>query len=322
MTAAPSNLGPVEPASVEVDVIAEGLAFPEGPIALDDGSVLLVEIAAGLLVRIDQTGRKHVVADLGGGPNGAAIGPDGAVYVCNNGGFTWHREPGQLLVAGTPSDHAGGWIERVDLATGNVERLFEACGDRRLNGPNDLAFDQSGGFYFTDHGKPRERLIDRGAVYYATADGQRIQEVVFPISLPNGIALSPDEKQLYVAETETARLWRFSVTSPGRLEQLPFPSPNGGDLVFAPGGFQRFDGIKVEAGGNIAVATLERGGITTVTEAGEAVDFVPLGDRRTSNLCFAGSDRRTVYVTLSSSGRLVRLAWPRPGHRLPFLDLC
>ena len=144
--------------------------------------------------------------------------------------------------------------------------------------------------------------------------------MIFPISLPNGIALAPDEKQLFVVETETARLWAFSVLAPGVLERLPFPSPNGGRLVYGAGGFQRFDGIKVEASGNICVATLERGGITTVTIQDGFAQHVPLPDRRTTNLCFAGPDLRTVYVTLSSTGQLVRLPWPRAGHRLNFVE--
>ena len=77
--------------------IASGLAFPEGPIALADGSVILVEIAGGRLTRISPTGKKQVVAELGGGPNGAAIGPDGKCYVCNNGGFTWHKDDQNYL---------------------------------------------------------------------------------------------------------------------------------------------------------------------------------------------------------------------------------
>ena len=74
-----------------MQTIATDLQFPEGPIAMDDGSVILVEIARGTLSRVLPDGRVEVIADLGGGPNGAAIGPDGAVYVCNNGGFDWHR---------------------------------------------------------------------------------------------------------------------------------------------------------------------------------------------------------------------------------------
>ena len=70
-----------------IRTIADGLQFPEGPIAMPDGSVIVVEIARGTLTRVLLDGRKEVIADTGGGPNGAAIGPDGACYVCNNGGF-------------------------------------------------------------------------------------------------------------------------------------------------------------------------------------------------------------------------------------------
>ena len=70
-------------------VIAKGLKFPEGPIWMDDDSIILVEIARGTLSRVLPSGEINVVANLGGGPNGAAIGPDGSCYVCNNGGFEW-----------------------------------------------------------------------------------------------------------------------------------------------------------------------------------------------------------------------------------------
>jgi gluconolactonase len=306
--------------NIEPEIVCEGLGFPEGPVALRDGSVLLVEIAEGLLVRISAKGEKSVVASLGGGPNGAAIGPDGAVYVCNNGGLAFHREPGVTRVIGTPADYSGGRIERVDLATGRFERLYDACDGVPLNGPNDLVFDRHGGFYFTDHGKVRETSIDRGRIYYAKADGSMIRRVIFPISMPNGIALSPDEDTLYVAETETARLWSFRILSPGEVDLLPFPSPNGGRIVYGAGGFQRFDSMKVEAGGRVCVATLQIGGITTISPADGFAEHTPMPDRNTTNLCFGGPDLRTVYVTLSHSGRLARARWPRAGHPLNFVD--
>ena len=84
---------------MDFDVIAQGLQFPEGPIAMNDGSVILVEIARGTLTRA-WNGRTEVIAHLGGGPNGAAIGPDGAVYVCNNGGFEWRQWKGMLVPSG------------------------------------------------------------------------------------------------------------------------------------------------------------------------------------------------------------------------------
>ncbi|HUE39691.1 MAG TPA: SMP-30/gluconolactonase/LRE family protein, partial [Candidatus Binatia bacterium] len=121
--------------------IASGLQFPEGPIAMPDGSVILVEIQRGTLSRVTPDGKIGVIAKTGGGPNGAAIGPDGKVYVCNNGGFEWH-EIGGLTVPGLqPKDYSGGRIERVDIDTGKVEVLYTECDGHRLCGPNDIVFD-------------------------------------------------------------------------------------------------------------------------------------------------------------------------------------
>ena len=122
---------------------------------LPDGSVLVVEIAAGQITRIGPDGRKTVVARPGGGPNGAAFGPDGHLYVCNNGGFAWKEVDGGLRPAGQPADYSGGRIERVNIETGKVEVLYTHCGGNPLKGPNDIVFDAGGGFYFTDHGKRR-----------------------------------------------------------------------------------------------------------------------------------------------------------------------
>ena len=97
-------------------VVARGLRFPEGPIAMSDGSVLLVEVARGTLSRVRPDGEIEVVAELGGGPNGAALGPDGAVYVCNNGGFRWHEGRHGLLPLGQADDYSGGRLRAVGPA--------------------------------------------------------------------------------------------------------------------------------------------------------------------------------------------------------------
>ncbi len=102
-----------------IRVVAAGLRFPEGPVALADGSVLLVEIEAARLTRVAADGTKTTVSQHTGGPNGAAIGPDGKVYICNNGGFTWRELPNiGLIPTGQAEDYSGGRIERVDLAIG------------------------------------------------------------------------------------------------------------------------------------------------------------------------------------------------------------
>ena len=247
------------------DVVARGLRFPEGPVPMRDGSVVLVEIERGTVSRAMPDGRVSVAAQPGGGPNGLAVGPDGALHVCNNGGFAWMREAGNLRPTAQPDDYSGGRIERLDLATGAVQVLYESCDGHGLRGPNDLVFDRHGGFYFTDLGKVRKRDRDHGGVYYAMADGSAITELAYPLVTPNGCGLSPDGGTLYVAETETARLWAFDLDSPGRLRRHNGPAPHGGRLVCGLGGYQRFDSLKVMESGAIAVATLVTGCITVIS---------------------------------------------------------
>lgn len=297
---------------MNVDVVCRGLQFPEGPIALPDGDVLLVEIARGTLTRVSPAGTCTVVATLGGGPNGAALGPDGRCYVCNNGGFQWIEREGRLYPGEQPDDYSGGRIEAVDLGSGRVETLYTHCDGRRFRGPNDLVFDRTGGFWFTDHGKTRARERDRTGVFYARADGSSIREVVFPMEGPNGIGLSPDERELYVAETMPGRLWAYPIVAPGVVA--------AGERRLLPGieGFYLYDSLAVDAAGNVCVATLVNGGISIVSPRGEPARFVPMPDRLTTNICFGGTGLHTAYVTLSSTGQLVRTTWDVPGLALNF----
>jgi gluconolactonase len=297
-------------------VIASDLAFPEGPVALPDGSVLVVEIAAGRLTRVHANGERMVAANVGGGPNGAALGPDGHCYVCNNGGFSWRTDNGFSRPTGPAADYAGGSIQRVNLATAAVETLYTHCDGTPLHGPNDIVFDGDGGFWFTDFGKTFEDRILRGAVYYARTDGTLIRRAAQPLLTPNGIGLSPDGRTLYVAETETSRLWSYPIAGPGQLGHEPWPSPNGGRLVHGLPGYQRFDSLAVEAGGNICVATLVRGGISVFSPGGELLEFHEAPEGYCTNICFGGPDRRTAYITLSGYGQLVAVPWPRAGLAL------
>ena len=97
----------------ELREITTGLLFPEGPIAMPDGSVVLVEIARRCLTRVLPDGRKEVVASPGGGPNGAAIGPDGKCYLCNNGGFEFLQSEHGLRPVVQAWDYSGGRIGRA-----------------------------------------------------------------------------------------------------------------------------------------------------------------------------------------------------------------
>lgn len=302
--------------------MATNLRFPEGPIAMPDGSVLLVEIEGKTLTRVGADGHVERIAQLAGGPNGAAIGPDSKVFICNNGGFKWHdTSENGIRPIGQADDYVGGWIETVDLQTGHVDRLYDASDAGPLHGPNDLVFDRHGGFWFTDHGKTRSRDVDRGGVCYAKADGTSIREVIFPMWSPNGIGLSADEHTLYVAETFTGRVWAFDLSGPGEIARQPWPhSPNGGRLLIGLPGYQNFDSLALDSVGNICVATLANGGITVIAPDGSASSHIAMPDPMTTNICFGGPDLRTAYVTLSSTGKLVTMTWPQPGLPLNYLN--
>jgi gluconolactonase len=304
----------------DVTEIASGLQFPEGPIAMPDGSVVLVEIARGTLSRVSPNGEITVIADCGGGPNGAALGPDGKVYVCNNGGSFQFHDLGGLMVPDVvaPDSYRGGSIERIDLDTGEVETIYTECDGHPLRAPNDIVFDHAGGFWFTDHGIRTERESDRTAVYYAAADGSSIAEAIFPLDSPNGISLSPDDDRLYVAETQTGRIWSWEVAGPGVLgPPAPF-SFHGGALLHGAPDYQLFDSMAVDGEGWVCQATLINGGITQVSPDGAQVEFLALPDPMVTNICFGGDDYRTAYITCSGTGTLVSVPWPRAGLELAY----
>ena len=301
----------------EMREITTGLQFPEGPVCLADGSVLVVEIRRGTLTRVLPDGGQKIVADLGGGPNGAAIGPDGACYVCNNGGFEWH-DVGPIAIPGDqPAHYQGGSIQRVDLATGEATTLYTECDGHPLCGPNDIVFDEQGGFWFTDHGKTRPRDRDRTGIYYALPDGSKIEEKIFPCDAPNGIGLSPDGKRLYAAETHVGRVFYWDLAGPGEIAANAF-SPNGGHLLVGLPGLQLLDSLAVDAEGNVCVATLVNGGITSISPDGQTVTHFPTGDPMTTNIAFGGEGLRTGYITLSGTGRLVATEWATAGLELAF----
>jgi gluconolactonase len=302
-----THLGIPQIEAADAVLVADGLGRPEGPVALPDGDLLVVELDAGTLTRIRPDGSREVAGRCGGGPNGAAVGPDGAVYVCNNGGH-W------------PDHYVGGSIQRVDLATGAVEVLYDSCDGHPLCGPNDLVFDADGGFWFTDTGKFRGRTRDEGGVYYARPDGSSIVEAIHPVEAPNGVGLSPDGRSLYYAETITGRLYRREIVVPGRLAPAPRFDPDG--FVAVLPGVQLLDSLAVEAEGDICVATLLHGCVSVIAPDGTVREqIVPppaFADEMVTNICFAGDDLRTAYITLSSTGRVIRCRWPRPGLALEF----
>jgi gluconolactonase len=326
-------------------VIATGLNYPEGPVCQPDGTVLVVEIGAGKLTRVHPDGTKETVAVPGGGPNGAAIGPDGAVYICNDGGFSFAQIKNTAaqtisIAIGQPPNYQGGSIQRVGLPDGKITTLYthfnakDPAGNSvslPLRSPDDLVFDKSGGFWFTDWGKDRWRDRDITGVYYAQPDGSSIREVLFPLKSPNGIALSPDEKRLYVAESFTRRIRYWELDGAGSVDFRKSPCLDGSFLLTAKLPYEACpDSMGMDDQGNLYIACFlphganpnTNGGIAVVSPDGGILDWMEIdvegGDPLPSNICFGGADLRTAFITLDGTGRLIACEMKIPGKRPAF----
>jgi gluconolactonase len=303
---------------MQFEILAAGLGFTEGPVVTSDGTVFAVDIDGGRVLRI-RNGSVDVVASPGGGPNGLALETATTGIVANNGGFLWSEVEGGVRIpidrathTNEPPGFTGGWLERVDLETGEVTVLHRECAGRPFRGPNDLVFDEVGGLWFTDHGKGRHTSVDRGGLYYVPPDGSVIREVAFPLLGPNGVGLSPDGTKVYVAETHTGRLWVWNLVGPGevRASEGSLAVRHGGSCLAATP--FSFDSLGIEADGRIAIGAIADG-IVVITPDGEEAEVYPVPGDITTNIAFGGPDGRRAVVTLSRSGRVVEASWPRPG---------
>jgi gluconolactonase len=297
---------------VRMQIVAEGLRVPEGPVVLDDGSLLVVEVMGGVLTRVKPDGTTQTVATLGGGPNGAALGPDGAAYVCNNGGLQMTWAEGRLTSYGPVDGHQGGMIQRVDLATGKAEVLYDSCDGRRLDAPNDIVFDDTGGFWFTDSGSRHPTHKNWGALYYARPDGGRIERVREGMPLPNGVGLSPDQKTVYVADSLTNGVWGCEL---GALRIADVPAWTGRQ-VGRQTALAGLDSLAVEESGRVCIASGPNR-ICVITPD-QGTDNVEVPDFMPTNICFGGADMRDAWITGGAGGRLLKTRWERPGVRLSF----
>jgi len=275
-----------------MELLASDLAFPEGPVALGDGTVLVGEEGRGRVTSVRPDGTTIPFADTGGSPNGLAVGPDGGVYVCNNGGITLTRTDGVWTPTGLAPDHAGGWIQRVDMESGAVDLVIDAADRERLGAPNDLVFDEAGRCWFTD--------ILRGSVFVLDPATGDVREAIGGLNLPNGIGFALDGSHVYVSETYSGNLLIAAIA-----DCRP-------TTLWSSHGAHGLDSMAVDTVGNICVASLgSASGITVVTPSGELdrVVKVPDADDYVTNICFAvdGTDR--AYITSSGLGRLYATAW-------------
>jgi gluconolactonase len=303
--------------------LASGLAFPEGPLVTGDGGVVVSEMAAGRITHVRADGSTEVVAVTGGGPNGLGRLPDGTMLVCQGGGSRWQARPWPfdlpgsvdlVLPAGPADDGLKPQVQIVGV-DGSVTTLTESFVgvdgvERPLGRPSDVCVDGDGGFWMTDGGAShgRDRALT-GLLYGTpgTTPGTPLHEVLYPLEMPNGVALSGDGRRLYATETRTRRVWEFVLAPGGAIKQARgFATvPSGGPMNF--GGA---DGICVDDGGRVVVATLGTGGITVYSPDGEQLGALVLDERMTTNAAYDAVSG-CLFVTLATTGRVVVIDdWP------------
>jgi gluconolactonase len=267
-----------------------------------------VEVGAGRIVRVTPDRRIETVAETGGGPNGLAVGPDGALYCCNSGGFDMGTAVGMRALP--PADYTGGTIQRIDVATGKVETLLTGYEGRTFGGPNDIIFAADGTFWFTDFGKHTADAMRHGGLYHASTDGSMLRQVAYGTCL-NGVGLSPDGKTAYAAATTERWILGFD-TDPAAGKQK-------GEVLANFPGRQFLDSMAIEASGVIAVGCLIEGaGIGRIEPRSGAAMVVRTPDSLPTNIAFGGADMRDAYITFTERGALAKCRWPTAGMRLPF----
>ncbi len=209
-----------------------------------------------------------------------------------------------------PDDFAGGWVNRVDLDSGEHTVLYREGPDHRFAGPNDIVFDAQGGFWFTDFGKTRARDADRGSLFYATVDGKHIVEAARGLNGPNGVGLSPGGR------------------SRVRRRELHRPRPRlgrrrSGNVALAGSDGRRGDEGPLRLPRRRSGRGRRRRRARTTARASSQ----PTARATSTSRCLtassrtspsAASDMRTAYLTFSGGGRLVSCDWPRPGLKLAF----
>lgn len=281
-------------------VLCDGLLFPEGPSLDSEGNLYVAEIAAARITRISPDGRKQVLKQLEGGPNGTAFGPDGYLYVMNNGGLTFANGRPSGIISG----NVGGWIERVSL-DGKSEIVYSDYRGTPLRAPNDIAFDAEGGFYFTDsqHGTRQSRPF--GQIYYCRPDKGSIDLVAEQVHLPNGIALSANGKSVIAVETIPRLVVSFDIIRPGVLSEKTV-------IATLPEGCLP-DGIAIDTDENVVCGGLGLGIVIAVNPIGQETLRIKMECTDPTNLAFGGPAHQTLYVTEGVLGRVVMVDWPVRG---------
>jgi gluconolactonase len=295
------------------------VAFTEGPVWHPSGNVYFSDIANNRIMRRDRKGELHIFRTPSGRTNGMLFDRDGRLLCCEGGGADSNRRV-------TRTEHDG-----------TITVLADSFRGKKLNSPNDLTIDSQGRIYFTD---PRYR--DRSGLEQFDADGRAIEGVYridapgkiarvisHEVDRPNGIAVSPHGRYLFVADNNNdddkgnRKLWRFDLNEDGSV------NPKSRQLLFDWGTDRGPDGMAVDQEGRLYVTaglnfpnppnetlTKYKAGVYVLTPEGKLLQFIPVPIDMITNCAFGDDDRRTLYITAGHKLWSIRtstpgfLAWP------------
>jgi gluconolactonase len=261
-------------------------SFLEGPSFDRAGNLYVVDIPYGRILRVSPAGDWSVVSEYDGWPNGLKIHKDGTIFI---------------------ADHRRG-ILRLDPATGAVTPVLEHVRREGFKGTNDLVFASNGDLYFTDQGQTG--LQDpSGRVFRMRADGQ-VDCLLQNVPSPNGLVLSVDEKLLFVAVTRANQIWRLPLHPDGTTSKVAA-------FITLSGGLAGPDGLAIDESGGLAVAHCGLGTVWLFDRLGEPLYRVRSCEGlSTTNLAFGGSDGKTLYITESDSGTILRARLTVAGRKM------
>ena len=261
-------------------------SFLEGPSFDTAGNLYCVDIPYGRILRITPDARWSVAAEYDGWPNGLKIHRDGRAFI---------------------ADHRRG-IMQLDLVTGTVTPVLEEVRREGFKGTNDLIFASNGDLYFTDQGQTG--LQDASGRAFRLRTNGQVDCLIDNVPSPNGLVLSPDEKALYVAVTRANQIWRLPLHPDGTTSKVAA-------FITLSGGLAGPDGLAIDETGGLAVAHCGMGCVWLFDRLGEPKYRVRSCEGiSTTNLAFGGQDNRSLYITESDTGTILRAAVPVPGHRM------
>ncbi|MBK4738157.1 SMP-30/gluconolactonase/LRE family protein [Noviherbaspirillum pedocola] len=267
-------------------------SFLEGPSFDRQGRLYVTDIPYGRVFRVSTEGAWEQVAEYDGWPNGLKIHQDGRIVI---------------------TDYKRGLVQ-LDPDSGTVTPLLETAGSEGFKGVNDLVFSPSGDIYFTDQGQTG--LQDPSGRVYKLSPCGTLTCLVNTIPSPNGIVFDPARNHLLVAVTRAQQIWRIPLHGNGPIAKV-------GVFAQLHGGMAGPDGLALDDEGCLYVAHTGFGSVWRLSRFAEPLLRIrSCAGISTTNIAFGGPDNRSLFITESETGSILRVDAPAPGltmysHTIP-----